>query len=275
MTIKGTVSRIFAEKDSGFKVLVLEVEDMRNVPLEKRNPDFPNSITVVGMLGGVEQDYVLEISGEWENRPKGRYWPWQWKALNYLVCEFETPKLMRKFLTELPGVGAELANRIQRLYPNTQDVIENRPEKLTVIRGIDYTKALAIQKEFILEKEKKSLSRFLGKYGLKSEEISKIGGFYGTGALQAIKTNPYCMCNDRFVSFKIADRIAKDLGFAADAFVRLSCAVRLVLGMKAGAKGHTFLTMDMLLEECNDFFGEMRLLSALSRKNSLKAVCII
>ncbi len=254
MTIKGTVSRIFAEKDSGFKVLVLEVEDMRNVPLEKRNPDFPNSITVVGMLGGVEQDYVLEISGEWENRPKGRYWPWQWKALNYLVCEFETPKLMRKFLTELPGVGAELANRIQRLYPNTQDVIENRPEKLTVIRGIDYTKALAIQKEFILEKEKKSLSRFLGKYGLKSEEISKIGGFYGTGALQAIKTNPYCMCNDRFVSFKIADRIAKDLGFAADAFVRLSCAVRLVLGMKAGAKGHTFLTMDMLLEECNDFF---------------------
>lgn len=256
MTIKGTVSRIIVEKDSGFKVLVLDVDDMRSVPMEKRNPDFPTNITVVGMLGGVEHDFVVEISGEWERRQNGSFWPWQLKVSNYSVCEFETPSLMRKFLTGLSEVGAELAMRILRLYPNAKDIIENRPEKLTVIRGIDQAKALAIQKEFLLEKGKKSLAIFLGKYGLKNEEISKISGFYGSGALQTIESNPYRICNDRFVSFKLSDRIAKDLGFSADAFVRLSCAVRMVLSVKAGAKGHTFLTADMLLEECNDFFRE-------------------
>ena len=35
MTIKGTVKRIFTEKESGFKILSLNVDDVRCVPLDK------------------------------------------------------------------------------------------------------------------------------------------------------------------------------------------------------------------------------------------------
>ena len=96
MTIKGTVKRIFTEKESGFKILSLNVDDVRCVPLDKRNPDYPNCITVVGVMKGVEQDYVVEVTGEWEHRPSGNYWPWHWKATDYSVCEFETPRLIKK-----------------------------------------------------------------------------------------------------------------------------------------------------------------------------------
>ncbi len=35
MKIKGKVTRIFAGKDSGFKILVLNVSDMRSIPADK------------------------------------------------------------------------------------------------------------------------------------------------------------------------------------------------------------------------------------------------
>ena len=174
MTIKGTVKRIFTEKESGFKILSLNVDDVRCVPLDKRNPDYPNCITVVGVMKGVEQDYVVEVTGEWEHRPSGNYWPWHWKATDYSVCEFETPRLIRKFLSELPSVGTELAARIIRLYPNANVIVEKYPEKLTVIMGIDKSKAFQIQKEFLQLKERRSLDSFLQKQqNIQAESLQK------------------------------------------------------------------------------------------------------
>jgi hypothetical protein len=62
MNIKGTVTRIFAEKDSGFKIVAVSILDLRTIPLNKRNPDYPDSISAVGVLKGVERDYVVELS---------------------------------------------------------------------------------------------------------------------------------------------------------------------------------------------------------------------
>ena len=248
MTIKGTVKRIFTEKESGFKILSLNVDDVRCVPLDKRNPDYPNSITVVGVMKGVEQDYVVEVTGEWEHRPGGNYWPWHWKVNDYSVCEFETPRLIRKFLSNLPSVGTEIAARIIRLYPNANVVVEKYPEKLTAIMGIDKSKAFQIQKEFLQLKERRSLGSFLQKYGLKSEDISKISSHYGNNALALLRKNPYLLCIDGIASFKLCDKIGKDLGIAADAYCRLSCAMKVVLKSIAAAKGHTYLTEELLIE---------------------------
>ena len=256
MTIKGTVKRIFSEKENGFKILSLNVDDVRCVPLDKRNPDYPNCITVVGVMKGVEQDYVVEVTGEWEHRPSGNYWPWHWKATDYSVCEFETPRLIRKFLSELPSVGTELAARIIRLYPNANVVVEKYPEKLTVIMGIDKSKAFQIQKEFLQLKERRSLGSFLQKYGLKSEDISKISSHYGNNALALLRKNPYLLCMDGFASFKLCDKIGKDLGIAADVYCRLSCAMKVVLKSMAAAKGYTYLTEELLIEDSNEFFRE-------------------
>ena len=129
MNVKGKVTRIFMAKEIGFKILVLSVSDIQSIPIEKRNPGFPDSVTLVGMMKGVEVEYVIEVSGEWENRPSGSYWPWQFKVADVMICEFETPILVRKFLSGLSCVGPELAKRILAVYPNAVEIIEKQPRK--------------------------------------------------------------------------------------------------------------------------------------------------
>ena len=64
MNLKGTVTRVFTAKDSGFKILALKVEDLKTIPVEKRNPDYPDSVSVVGLLRGVEENYVIDVVSE-------------------------------------------------------------------------------------------------------------------------------------------------------------------------------------------------------------------
>ena len=104
------------------------------------------------------------------------------------------------------------------------------------------------------EKEKKSLNSFLGRFGVKSDDINKISSHYGSNALRIVKRNPYVLCEDRFLTFKVCDKIGKDLGFAPDSEPRLKCAMNYVLYTKAGAKGQVYLENEMLLEETNAFF---------------------
>lgn len=177
---------------------------------DKRNPDFPGSVTLIGVMKGVQIDYVIEVSGEWENRRSGNYWPWQFKVSDYAVCEFETPGLLRKFLAELPCVGAELAGRILAMFPNADEVIEKTPQRLTAIKGITAEKAQTIHIAFAEQKEKKSLNNFLRKYGVRNDEISEIAANYGSNAVKIIKSNPYRLCDDKYLSFKICDRIGMD-----------------------------------------------------------------
>ena len=237
MNMKGKVTRVFMAKDSGFKILVLTVDDIRTIPVDKRNPDFPDSITLIGLMKGVETEYVIEVSGEWENRANGAYWPWQFKVADVMICEFETPILVRKFLSGLSCVGPELAKRILTVFPNAVEIIEKYPKKLTAIKDISEQKAMQIHKSFLEQKEKKSLGTFLQKYSVKSEDVNKISSHYGSNSLRIVKGNPYRLCEDRFLSFKICDRIGKDLGFAPDSESRLKCAMNYVLFTKAGAKG--------------------------------------
>ena len=212
MNLKGTVTRVFTAKDSGFKILALKVEDLKTIPVEKRNPDYPDSVSVVGLLRGVEENYVIDVVGDWENRPSGQYWPWQFKVSDVTVCEFETPVLMRRFLAGISEVGPELARRIQNVYPNTQEVIEKSPKKLTVIKGITEEKAMRIHRAFLEQKEKRSLAVFLHKFGLKNEDANKISSHYGSNAMKLIREDPYRLCNDNLYPFKLCDRIGKELG---------------------------------------------------------------
>ena len=203
MTIKGTVTRIFVEKDSGFKIVVVTVRDKLDIPSNVRNPDFPDSFTAVGVLKGVEIDYVVEFGGEWEKRDNGNYWPWQFKVSDYSICEFETPKLILRFLCELPGVTPELAKRMLVYFHNLSEIIEKKPERLTEIKGISKEKAMQIHNAFIQKTQEHSLEVFLKKYGFKSDDINKISSAYGARALSVIKANPYKLCDDKLVSFKI------------------------------------------------------------------------
>ena len=65
MNLKGKVTRIFVAKENGFKILVLEVDDAHKIPADKQNPEFSNSVTLVGVMTDVEDDYVIDVTGDW------------------------------------------------------------------------------------------------------------------------------------------------------------------------------------------------------------------
>ena len=256
MIIKGTVTRIFAEKDSGFKIVIVRVGDKSVIPSDKRNPDFPDDFTAVGVLKAVGKDYVVELDGEWEKRDNGNYWPWQFKVSDYSVCELETPKLMLHFLCEIPGVTSELAKRMLDYIGNLSEIIEKKPERLTEIKGITKEKAMQIHDSFVQKKQERSLEVFLKKCGFKCDDIKRISSAYGTSAIGFIKANPYQLCDDKIATFKMCDKIGLELKIMPDDSRRLKAAMNYVLCVKAASKGHTYLTGPMLVEATNEFFRE-------------------
>lgn len=262
MNLKGKVTRIFVAKENGFKILVLEVDDAHKIPADKQNPEFSNSVTLVGVMTDVEDDYVIDVTGDWEYRSNGLYWPWQFKVSNFHICEFETPILLRKFLSGIPCVGPELAKRIQAMFPDAQRVIERQPMRLTALNGVSEQKAKQIQTAFLEKKEKSSLGTFLYPFGFKGDAIKNVSAHYGVNALRIIRANPYRMFEDHLASFKQCDSIGASLGIAADNNNRLKAAMNYILLEKAGAKGHVYLTEALLIEETNAFFKENAVLEA-------------
>lgn len=71
MILKGRVTKIFSEKESGFKILVIALENKNMLDKEKMNPDFPGSVTVIGMLKVARIGYVIEVDGEWKYTAMG------------------------------------------------------------------------------------------------------------------------------------------------------------------------------------------------------------
>lgn len=136
MKIKGRVSRIFHRMDSGFKIIALEVTKNSAVPEKYRNPDYPTSISIVGNLMNVEEEYVVEIVGEWEYRENGRYWPWQFKVEKYTVCDFETPCILTDIIARINGFGKARAKSLVETYGiGIVQIIENEPQRALCMRN--------------------------------------------------------------------------------------------------------------------------------------------
>jgi len=87
-------------------------------------------VSVVGNLKNVQDEYIVEITGEWEHRESGRYWPWQFKVERYTVCDFETPCTNRAAAQTRCIVFA--AKRRQRLLPAGRSNVRNAGTGISV-----------------------------------------------------------------------------------------------------------------------------------------------
>ena len=131
MRIKGKVSHIFHSMESGFKIIALEISKNSAIPEKYRNPDFPFSVSVVGNLKLAQEEYVVEVTGEWERRENGRYWPWQFKVDSYTVCDFETPRILMEVISDLNKFGVSRAKRMVETYgTDIVHILENEHQLL-------------------------------------------------------------------------------------------------------------------------------------------------
>ena len=253
MRIKGKVSHIFHSMESGFKIIALEISKNSAIPEKYRNPDFPFNVSVVGNLKLAQEEYVVEVTGEWERRENGRYWSWQFKVDSYTVCDFETPRILMEVISDLNKFGVSRAKRMVETYgTDIVHILENE-HQLLYPWGNSPGEIDELSKAFKKYHASANLRAFLGKYGVEDTAVDEIQSKWGLDAVDNIKQNPYVLCESKMVQFRIADKIASDLGFSLDHPDRVDTVLLYVLNEYAGSRGHTFLNRLHLPESCNSF----------------------
>ena len=241
-TLTGEVdSIIFKSEETGFCVFMLNSGN--------------DLVTVVGELGDVEEGEELSLTGEFTSHTK---YGEQFKAVMFERTLPQTSDAILKYLSSgaISGIGPVIAKRlIKEFGEQTLEIIENDPEKLTVIDGITKRKAKKISDEFRSTFAVRMLMSYLSKLGVPVSYGVKAWQRWGDPALEMIKANPYLLCSYGVdLPFTKADEIAAGLEMPQDSKHRIKAGIEYVLSENANS-GHTCLPLDKLTKLAVDFLG--------------------
>ncbi len=232
----GTVEEVvFHNDNTGYSVIRL---------IDEKSGEL---VSAVGSLPFIsEGEYVL-LWGTWTKHAE------YGKQLNITRYEKSLPTDTSDILRYLSsrtikGIGPSTALKIvSRFGRETFEVMEKHPEWLTDIPGISPKKASAIGKSFQEQAKLRDLMTLCaGK--MSSESITRIFSYWGNNATSIIRSNPYRLSGEIYgIGFKRADAIAKQVGIAHDADVRIVGGLEYVLQTAAQVNGHTCLPIEDLL----------------------------
>ncbi|MBR4362437.1 MAG: ATP-dependent RecD-like DNA helicase [Ruminococcus sp.] len=206
-------------------------------------------ITVVGLLGEVEEGEILILEGKYETH---RRFGTQFRAE---YCEHKLPETViniEKYLASgaIKGIGPGLAKKIVNVFgEDTLSVIENDPYRLATVKGISRNKCAEIADEAKKLFSLRLIMSFLSQYEIKSSFAMKTFRHFGPDAIEMIQHNPYVLCNDTVgLDFNKADSIAHDMHIEKNADNRVIAGIQHILKANAVGKGHTCLPLDVLIK---------------------------
>lgn len=217
--IRCTVKRtIFFAPDSGYSVFAAIREDDGR------------EMIVTGNSFAVAEGVLLDVEGCWNQHEKyGR----QFAAVSWMEVRPETLTGIEKYLAsgKIKGIGKKFAHAIvERFGHNTFEVIENFPLRLTEIPRFGKERAERASKFMKQQSLERDVTVFLSSFGVSPAYAKRIIKVYGYTAVQSVRENPYCLIETiDGISFKIADRIAKAMGYDDDDPRRLNAGVVFVM----------------------------------------------
>lgn len=234
-TVSGTVEKItFRNEANAYTVAAVKCEK--------------ETLTVVGILPFLNEGDTAEFCGKYIFHPTyGR----QFSAESF---ERKTPQNTASILRYLSsgaikGVGPSTAGKIvERFGEDSLDIILERPDALTCIKGISLQKAISIGEEYKKQYGVRDIMVFLSKYGITPDKALCIYRHFGDRAINIIKSNPYTLCEEGIdFRFEIAEDIAADFEFEHDNELRVSAGLEYVL-RKNLTNGHTCLPRNKFIE---------------------------
>lgn len=232
---------IFQNTDNGYTVFSLMTEE--------------DEITCVGVLPQLHSGEALVIHGEWKTHPVyGR----QVQVEYYEKSMPTTEAGMERYLASglIKGIGTKMARRIIEKFGETAFyVIEEKPDLLTDIRGITYEKAQRISETFREQHELRRAMMFLQGFDISPAYAMKIYKKYKNRTFDIVKNNPYRLADDVMgIGFKMADKMAANVGVAEDDPNRVKAAVKYVLN-NAAANGDCYLPKEKLIGQAVELLG--------------------
>lgn len=244
-SIKGTIKRlVYHNEENGFVIARIDQQE----PEKKET-------TIVGKMAAISIGETYQFKGKWNL--DARY-GWQFNFDDYQIILPTTLEGVRRYLGSglIKGVGPSTANRIVGQFGDkTLEIIEKYPERLNEVEGIAKKRIELIKKSWQEQKEIKQVMLFLQSYNITTGYAVKIFKQYGSRAIERLKDNPYCLVDDIFgIGFKIADRIAQNLGIDKDSPSRIRAGIKYCLNENAG-QGHCFVYYNDLTEITAELLG--------------------
>lgn len=233
--IKGIVDSItYKNKDNGYTVIKLKVAK--------------ELLVVTGNMPFLSEGDSVKITGSYVNHPSyGR----QFKCD---ICEVSMPETEAQILKYLSGgaikgVGPATALKIVELFKQeTLDIIENHPEELVRIKGINADKAYSISEQYKQQFGVRDIMITLSRYNITPNEASLIFKTLGVNSIEIINNNPYALCSEGIgFGFERVDDIAEKLSVEPDNRYRVAAGIEHVLRGNL-ANGHTCLPRNKLID---------------------------
>ena len=233
--LRGTVQAVvFQNPENGYAVLRLAAET-------------GELVTVVGTVPMTVLGERLIVTGKWGSHPThGRQF--EAEFLERLLPESSQEILSYLSSRAVRGIGEKTAAKlVNRFGAQTLDVLENEPEKLTVIPGITIGKAQEISASFRRQTGVRRLIEFLTLHHLPAGLAMRLYRAYGEEAVDALRDDPYLLADAYYgADFSLVDAFAMELDVSADDERRVEAGILFELGYNL-TNGHTFLPEAKLL----------------------------
>lgn len=236
-TLEGTIERVtFQAEDTGYTVFKLKA------------PRRSDLVTVVGLLPLLYAGESVRLQGYWTLHPKHGH---QFKALHLEKVLPATAVGLEKYLASglIRGVGPVTAKRlVQTFGTDIIRVIEQEPDRLLEVPLIGPRKRDVIVQSWHEHREIQNVIVFLQAHGVSTTYAVKIYKKYGNEAIAVVQANPYRLAEEIWgIGFKTADKLARELGHAADSPFRLRVGLLYAL-QRATEEGHLYLPCQELFQ---------------------------
>ena len=235
MKLVGNIDEIrFRNEENGYTITVLDIDG--------------EPVIAVGTFPPVSEGENIEVTGDYVVHPKfGR----QFKAVSVKRIAPTTIDGIVRFLGSglIKGVGPRTALMLAGTFGvETLNVIEKHPTRLTVVRGISASKAMAIHEAYMENKKIQDAVMYLQAQDIPLGTALKIYRFYGDDTIQIVSENPYRLIEDMDgIGFITADRIATKQGLPKDSPFRMRAGLLHELAI-SGEDGNTFLPREELVK---------------------------
>lgn len=242
MKIEGIIEEIiFHNEENGYTVAKVECNK--------------ETVTAVGCLPYISEEQNLILEGEWVTHPQfGK----QFKINSFEEVLPDTKHGILKYLSSgvISGIGAVTAKKIvDKFGEQTFDVMDNNINRLYELDGIGEKKVKIICESYSKQRELKNIMIFLQNYGVTPNQCVKIYKRFGNNSINTVKENPYILTEEiSGIGFKIADKIALNLGVEKTSPFRIQSGIRYVVN-EFCALGNTYMPMDKLIKEASEILG--------------------
>ena len=235
--LTGTIERsIYQHPDNGFSVMVMVLGNKQ-------------STIVTGHLAHIQPGQEVTMQGAWKMHPKFG------KQFEVAQCISHNPSTvlgLKKYLGSglIKGIGPVYAEKlVARFGLDVLKIIEHEPHRLESVPGIGPKRVEKIIAGWRDQKEISNIMIFLQERGISATFATKIYKTYGQQSLDVLKENPYRLVDDIWgVGFKTADKIAQQLGIAADSLERVRAGIAHAISVTV-QEGHLYAELNALKDK--------------------------